>query len=201
MRCDYFPAKIGKIRQSFNGHGLGRLNCDGACVEWNFEHRRFNIADNIYRQTLASVGANSADLTIMSFERLSDTSNKLNKPTSYFHYTVLWVVFALKTHGVAAVYHGFWRLEDYFVGEGDKSAALSVFQFTSEDFTYLDIHRGRADCMLRIGDILDQQGRVHEAQEMWKDARPLFIRSSQARDTARCDERLASLSRLASEAG
>jgi predicted negative regulator of RcsB-dependent stress response len=45
--------------------------------------------------------------------------------------------------------------------------------------------------MVRIGDILMARGNAVEARKMWKDAKPLFIRSSQMKDAASVDARLA----------
>ncbi|KAJ7115227.1 hypothetical protein C8R44DRAFT_794269, partial [Mycena epipterygia] len=55
----------------------------------------------------------------------------------------------------------------------------------------MDVHRGRGDCMLRLGDIAKNRGDLVKAAELWKEARPLFEKSSQAKDMAKIDTRLA----------
>ncbi|KAJ7023860.1 hypothetical protein C8F04DRAFT_1192984 [Mycena alexandri] len=51
----------------------------------------------------------------------------------------------------------------------------------------MDVHCSRAQCMLRLGDLADKRGELSTAIEFWKSARPLFERSSQAKDIAQID--------------
>jgi hypothetical protein len=57
----------------------------------------------------------------------------------------------------------------------------------------MDVHRRRADCISRIGDIFLCRGDLVRAKEMWETARPLFVRSSRAKDVTAVDSRLAQL--------
>jgi hypothetical protein len=59
----------------------------------------------------------------------------------------------------------------------------------------MDVHRGRAECMLRLGDIFYGYGDPLKAMEFWEAARPLFECSSQAQQVANIDDKLASMSR------
>lgn len=77
-----------------------------------------------------------------------------------------------------------------FRSNRDADTALSLFELALHGFTFMDIHQARADCLIRIGDILNTQGKVKESKEMWRAARPLFIRSSQMADVSQCDQRL-----------
>jgi hypothetical protein len=45
--------------------------------------------------------------------------------------------------------------------------------------------------MLRLGDLANKEGDFLKAVELWKEAQPLFERSSQAKDVAQIDTRLA----------
>ncbi|KAJ7819730.1 hypothetical protein B0H13DRAFT_1921573 [Mycena leptocephala] len=60
-----------------------------------------------------------------------------------------------------------------------------------EGFTYMDVHRSRAECMLRLGDISKGHGDLLKAVELWTTARPLFERSSQAKQVENVDQKLA----------
>ncbi|KAJ7263859.1 hypothetical protein C8J57DRAFT_1626342 [Mycena rebaudengoi] len=75
--------------------------------------------------------------------------------------------------------------------QGDNETALSLFNVALDGFTLIDVHRWRADCMVRIADILNSRGEVMKAVELWKAARPLFKRSSQMKDIIKIDEKLA----------
>ncbi|KAJ7084126.1 hypothetical protein C8R44DRAFT_822092 [Mycena epipterygia] len=54
----------------------------------------------------------------------------------------------------------------------------------------MDVHRSRADSMLRLGDLAQKQGDMARAEGMWKKARPLFERSLQGGDVEKIDSRL-----------
>jgi predicted negative regulator of RcsB-dependent stress response len=47
--------------------------------------------------------------------------------------------------------------------------------------------------MARIGDILNRRGDPAKARDLWEEARPLFARSSQAKQVTAMDERLAAV--------
>jgi hypothetical protein len=84
---------------------------------------------------------------------------------------------------------------DMFLDQNDKDTAISFFTLALEGFTYMDVHRGKAECMLRLGDISHGCGDPLKAMEFWEAARALFERSSQAQQVENIDDRLASMSR------
>jgi hypothetical protein len=57
----------------------------------------------------------------------------------------------------------------------------------------MDVHQGRGQSLLRLGDLANRRGNFSNATELWTAARPLFERSSQAKDVAQIDARLADL--------
>jgi hypothetical protein len=82
-------------------------------------------------------------------------------------------------------------LGQIFSVEGDDETALSLFNVALDGFTFMDIHRWRADCMVQIANILYSRGEVMKAVRLWKAARPLFERSSQMKDMIKLDAKLA----------
>ncbi|KAJ7758279.1 hypothetical protein B0H16DRAFT_1821550 [Mycena metata] len=48
------------------------------------------------------------------------------------------------------------RLGDYFLTEEDEETARNIFAAVLDGFTQMDIHQGRARCMLRLGDMLER---------------------------------------------
>jgi hypothetical protein len=58
----------------------------------------------------------------------------------------------------------------------------------------MDVHRSRAECMLRLGDLSKNCGDLLKAMEFWDAARPLFVRSSQAQQVEDIDCKIAGLS-------
>ncbi|KAJ7037600.1 hypothetical protein C8F04DRAFT_1393523 [Mycena alexandri] len=78
--------------------------------------------------------------------------------------------------------------------ENDEVTAVNLFTIALEGFTYMDVHRSRAECMIRFGDIAKKNGDVLKALELWEIARPLFERSSQAKRVQDIDDRVSGIS-------
>jgi tetratricopeptide (TPR) repeat protein len=98
-----------------------------------------------------------------------------------------------KKHDLIDNFHALRCLGDVFAALDDEETALHLFQTALEGATRMDIHRLRAECMAGIGDIMSRRGDMVKANEMWEAAIPLFIRSSQTKDTAATEARLAKL--------
>ncbi|KAJ7838854.1 hypothetical protein B0H14DRAFT_2588295 [Mycena olivaceomarginata] len=79
----------------------------------------------------------------------------------------------------------------YFFIKRDDDTAISLFTVALEGFTFMDVHRSRAECMVKLGDISNSHGDLLKAVELWTTARPLFERSSQAQKVQFVDEKLA----------
>ncbi|KAJ7723147.1 hypothetical protein B0H16DRAFT_1699068 [Mycena metata] len=77
--------------------------------------------------------------------------------------------------------------------ENDEVTAISLFTLALEGFTQMDVHRSRAECMIRLGDISKKNGDLLRALEFWETARPLFERSSQLKQVQDIDERLSGI--------
>jgi hypothetical protein len=55
----------------------------------------------------------------------------------------------------------------------------------------MGVHRSQAQCMLRLGDLSQNQGDMLKATKLWKAAQPLFERSLQINDVSDISTRLA----------
>jgi hypothetical protein len=78
-----------------------------------------------------------------------------------------------------------------FLVQKDEDTATSLLTVALDGFTYMDVHRSRAECMLKLGDISNRHGDQLKAVELWTTAWPLFKRSSQRKQVQFVDERLA----------
>jgi hypothetical protein len=107
----------------------------------------------------------------------------------------MFLVHSLKCKMNLQVYKALQFFGDIFLDQNDKDTAINLFTLALEGFTYMDVHRGRAECMLRLGDISHGYEDPLKAMEFWEAARPLFEHSSQAQQVANIDDRLASMSR------
>jgi hypothetical protein len=75
----------------------------------------------------------------------------------------------------------------------DLNTAQSLFTVALEGFTWMDVHRSRAECMLHLGEISRWRGDLEEAISSFKAARPLFQCSSQVKDVEHIDSLVRSL--------
>ncbi|KAJ7902949.1 hypothetical protein B0H13DRAFT_1882443 [Mycena leptocephala] len=100
------------------------------------------------------------------------------------------MIFEGCTKGNLGIHKALQFLGDIFLAQSDENTAVSLFTVALEGFNYMDVHRSRAECMLRLGDIAKGHNDLLKATELWETARPLFERSSQAKQVERIDERL-----------
>ncbi|KAJ7247843.1 hypothetical protein C8J57DRAFT_1234126 [Mycena rebaudengoi] len=114
------------------------------------------------------------------------------EPQSTSRWTVLEVIIRIFREPSSKPFVGWGEPTlSLWVAEGDNKTALSLFSVVLDGFSFMDVHRWRADCMDRIGDTHNNCGAVMKAVELWKAARPLFERSSQMKDITRIDAKLA----------
>ncbi|KAJ7710243.1 hypothetical protein B0H16DRAFT_1820947 [Mycena metata] len=100
---------------------------------------------------------------------------------------------SLKTKERLGIYKALQFLGDLFLREEDEVTATSLFTLALEGFTKMDVHRSRAECMIRLGDISNKHGDSLEALGLWEQTRLLFEKSSQAKRVQDIDERLAGI--------
>jgi hypothetical protein len=103
---------------------------------------------------------------------------------------VVYLGHAWKSKDKLALNKALLSLGDMFTSNHDDATAHNLFTVALEGFTYMDVHRSRAQCMLCLGDLAKKRGDISTAIEFWKSARPLFERSLQAKDMAQIDLRL-----------
>ncbi|KAJ7265622.1 hypothetical protein C8J57DRAFT_1620615, partial [Mycena rebaudengoi] len=130
-------------------------------------------------------------LALLCLERLGDLSIGMNDIQTTLRWTGIFLGLAWKCKDKCQTMHAFCCLGQIFSAQGDDETALSLFTVALDGFTFMDVHRWRADCMVRIGDILNNCGEAMKAVELWKAARPLFERSSQMKDILKIDGKLA----------
>ncbi|KAJ7493580.1 hypothetical protein FB451DRAFT_1164474 [Mycena latifolia] len=105
-------------------------------------------------------------------------------------WTVVYLGHAKTTRKKLELYKALQFLGDVFLFNQDEETAHSLFIVALEGFTSMDVHRSQANCMLRLGDLVRQRGQMGAAMQFWRNARPLFEKSSQTQDVAQIDARL-----------
>ncbi|KAJ7794474.1 hypothetical protein B0H13DRAFT_1935214 [Mycena leptocephala] len=133
-----------------------------------------------------------SQITTCCLERLGDAIRwgGLEQMSSW---TTVYLVHSLKRKEKPGIYNALRSLGDIFLVQHDELTAISLFTVALEGFTQMDVHRSRAECMLRLGDISKGHGDLFKAVEFWERARPLLERSSQAKQVQHINERLAGI--------
>ncbi|KAF7365512.1 CTLH domain-containing protein [Mycena venus] len=123
-------------------------------------------------------------------EQLGNPAHGMYEADKTFRWAVVYLALGctLKTH--RDIHQALRYLGDLFSMQGDDQSALNIFEAVLQASTELDVHRSRADCMLRIGNILMKYGDIQKGKQMWRDARPLFIRSAQVKCVEDIDRKL-----------
>jgi tetratricopeptide (TPR) repeat protein len=150
------------------------------------------IANSTFNEfVISSQEMSLAELALQGLAKLSDLSTGLNNIMTTLRWAGIFLSLAFKYKEKHQTMQAFRCLGQIFSAQGDDETALSLFNVALEGFTFMDVHRWRADCMVRIADILNDRGEAIKAVELWKAARPLFERSSQVKDILRIDGKLA----------
>ncbi|KAJ7805482.1 hypothetical protein B0H13DRAFT_1930165 [Mycena leptocephala] len=84
-----------------------------------------------------------------------------------------------------AVHKALLFLGDIFIAQGDDDTAKNLFTVAMGGGG-----GGRAQCLLRLGDLASKKGDFSHATELWTAALPLFEKSSQAKSAAQVNARL-----------
>ncbi|KAJ7831203.1 hypothetical protein B0H14DRAFT_3143238 [Mycena olivaceomarginata] len=134
----------------------------------------------------------SAELKSMCLEGLGNAS-QWGTDYSMFQWTTIFLVYSIKCKQRLQVHKALQFCGDIFLHEQDEDTAIALFIVALEGFTYMDVHRSRAECMMRLGDISNNHGDQLKAIELWTTARLLFERSSQLKEVQCVDEKLAGI--------
>ncbi|KAJ7912915.1 hypothetical protein B0H13DRAFT_1874358 [Mycena leptocephala] len=149
-------------------------------------------ANTILKRSL-KVALKYSQIQTYSLERLGNTSY-WGGSEQMSSWTTVFLVHSLKRTEKLGIYKAFQFLGDVFLSQNDEHTAANLFTVALEGFTQMDVHHSRAECMLRFGDISMGHGDLLKAVEFWERARPLFERSSQAKQVQHIDERVADIS-------
>jgi hypothetical protein len=166
------------------------LIADYVAAELCLHDGAFGTVNVLFEKCFAS-SQDFPDLALQCSERLGDLSTGLNDIPTTLRWTGIFLALAFKCKQKLQTMQAFRCLGQIFSAQSDDETALSLFMVALDGFTFMDVHRWRADCMVRIGDILNNHGEVIKAIELWKTARPLFERSSQMKDVIKIDTKIA----------
>ncbi|KAF8207505.1 hypothetical protein K438DRAFT_1755545 [Mycena galopus ATCC 62051] len=167
----------------------GISSCHMLQGQMEFLEGKFDSANTKFQECLASARGHNEPKSFC-LEQLANIQAWPENEGQY-KWLVMYLGYAYKLKQTLALHKAFLFLGDVFIANEDEKTATSLYQVALEGFTYMGVHQSRAQCMLRLGDLANNKGHISEAMSFWKAARPLFERSSQAKDMAQIDMRLA----------
>ncbi|KAJ7462917.1 hypothetical protein FB451DRAFT_1494989 [Mycena latifolia] len=171
-----------------------KIYCDIFLGQLHLREGEIVIAKGILQTGFKSTWGNDAQGVLLCMESLANVSCW---PECDFLWAARWAVvylgYAKKLKNKLALDQALQFLGDVFQAEGDSATSTILFTVALEGFTSMDIHRSRAECMLRLGDLAKGKRDVLKAIDLWKTARPLFEHSSQGKQITQIDERLSTI--------
>ncbi|KAJ7777515.1 hypothetical protein DFH07DRAFT_936614 [Mycena maculata] len=167
--------------------------CDIVSAELEIRQGNAVGAKALLQRVFELSWGNDGEGVTNSLERLGDISRwGADSADTMSVWTIALLGHGLRSHSNPVIAKALCALGDMFIVQGDDETALSLFTVASEEFTKMDVHRGRGICMVRLGDISRRRGDTRRAVEFWKESRPLFERSSQGKEVASLDAKLVS---------
>ncbi|KAJ7935866.1 hypothetical protein B0H13DRAFT_1853979 [Mycena leptocephala] len=184
---------IQTARQIFNTRQLHMevMMCETILADLYLREGNVLAAESLLKKCAKSSSIRDPQIISYCLERLGDVCRwKVPYASSW---TTVYLVHSLKFKENLGIHKALQFLGDIFHSHNDEESAVSLYTVALEGFTQMDVHRSRAECMLHLGDISKGHGDLLRALELWETARPLFERSSQAKQVENIDERLASV--------
>ncbi|KAJ6518023.1 hypothetical protein C8R47DRAFT_1189442 [Mycena vitilis] len=166
--------------------------CDMLEADLRLREGDTTSAKTAFEESLNSSRGSDTDAVSFALERLADTSRWYARgPT--FPWPLVYLGHAHLSKQNLALHKALLFLGDLFLAQEDADTAHTLFTVALEGFTRMDVHRSRAQCLLRLGDLANEKGNLAQAVELWSEARTLFKKPTQARDVAEIDSRIEAL--------
>ncbi|KAJ7755264.1 hypothetical protein B0H16DRAFT_732635 [Mycena metata] len=114
-------------------------------------------------------------------------------------WSTVFLAHSLRAKEMLGIHKALQFVGDVHLMQSDEVTAVNLFTIALEGFTEMDVHRSRAECMIRLGDIAKKNGDLLKALELWETARPLFECSSQTKKVQDINERVSGMSEKVKE--
>ncbi|KAJ7257690.1 hypothetical protein C8J57DRAFT_1647393 [Mycena rebaudengoi] len=169
----------------------GILCCDTLTA--NIHLRQGNI--QVARQTLdkcltSAQKEKDAEITEHCLLLLADIQHGLSSYQETEKWAMIYLAFGMTTVNRVTTTKALRCIGDLLMIDGDNDVALSLFMAALDSFTSMDIHRDRADCMVRMAAIFEQRTEIGKTVNLLQRARSLYERSSQEKEIIKIDTKL-----------
>ncbi|KAJ7465512.1 hypothetical protein FB451DRAFT_1486947 [Mycena latifolia] len=180
----------------FNGinnlHGL--VWCDINRAVLHLRQGNLSAARHLFQNYLRSTWGKDPEAVTYCLEKLASVQQRGGADQISSPWPAILLVHSVKSKRRLELHKALQFLGDVFQAQGDPETAVSLFTVALDGFIQMDVHRSRAECLVRLGDISKVNGDELKAAKLWDSARPLFERSSQGKQLAELNSKLASLS-------
>jgi tetratricopeptide (TPR) repeat protein len=196
---NHIQQSLSTVDNLFRGinYSTGLRYCDIFRAALDVQQGNLAVARTLFQECLKSMWGKDVYIVTYCLEKLA-----VDQPRDQAHHPslcwpVTFLVYSSKSKQRLELHKGLQLLGNVFQAQGNLDTAISLFTVALDGFTQMDVHRSRAECIVRLGDIAQLCGDEITALEHWETARLLFQRSSQMKQLAHLDAKL----RLSAEQG
>jgi tetratricopeptide (TPR) repeat protein len=168
--------------------------CEMLRAAVNVEDGQLLAARSCFQKCLRNTWGKDPESVMYCLEKLGAVEQWSPTDRISFLWPMTFLANSLKLKQRLQLHKALQFLGDVFWTQGDHDTASSLLTVALDGFTQMDVHRSRAECMVRLGDISKLNGDEARAVDLWQTARPLFERSSQGKQLTSLDAKLANLS-------
>jgi tetratricopeptide (TPR) repeat protein len=169
---------------------LGLIHCECLTAELHLLQGKISVARE-FENCLQSYQQDAAGIQSV-LTRLADIQYGINGHQETWRWAIILLAHGVATKRRGAIAKALRCIGDLLI-EDDEDTSLSLFSAALDTFTFMDVHRDRADCMVRMAAIFDRRGEKIKAVDLLQKAHPLYGRSSQTQETAKIDLKVKSL--------
>ncbi|KAJ7715733.1 hypothetical protein B0H16DRAFT_496352, partial [Mycena metata] len=190
--CEVIQEKIYASQTIFNkiGNKVMMIACDATQADLNL--REGDMSCSLFCKCLKAGLGQVSEIVSYCLERLADITRW--SPHHDPSWSIILLAHSLRAKEKLGIYKALQFIGDVHLMQNDELTAVSLFTIALHGFTYMDVHRSRAECMIRLGDMAKKNGDLLKALELWEIAKPLFEHSLQAKRVQDIDERVGSIS-------
>ncbi|KAJ7865163.1 hypothetical protein B0H14DRAFT_3133491, partial [Mycena olivaceomarginata] len=146
--------KLNQAKEIFNKFAGSReiRYCNITEADIELREKKFDLAKIRFQKCLHSTWGIDNEVESFCLERLADITAW---PTSEWEsrWPVTYLGYAYKIKDKLALHKALLCLGDVFIVNKDGKTAENLYMLVLEGFTQMDIHRSRAQCMIRLGDL------------------------------------------------
>jgi tetratricopeptide (TPR) repeat protein len=126
----------------------------------------------------AARNTDNIQVMLKCLSRLGDSNSWPLNSMGSFNWAVTYLALAQKSKHLSHTYQSLLFLGDMLLDEGDKNAALSLFRTVLEGSKEMGVLKREANCLSRIGKILNSMGNRSDAEVYWESAHQVYSDSS-----------------------